>query len=227
MNSNPKNRKKLLSEIIEAIETSFRGSIVVWTGTGCPDDEYDDTEIMEAYMIKDKDYVRFEDFVWELEEKVAEPNGFSVMIHGLSPTATRKHRWSRFLSESKKRMSEDIIEDFPKIKERNKELTEVWITPLAFTVGDKRIYCDTPLVEPSKVKSIPYTNGSANGQTAPGDALYWTPGGMQSLTLSVKTQRKQGAILSQNQIDNLYKYQPENKEPSKMNGEYQHQGIAA
>lgn len=82
--------------IIREIEDNFKDSIVIWRGTGLPDDEYDETERFEALWITDDDYERFLDFAWYLEKEIAQPNDYSTMIQCLSPEATRKYRWKEY-----------------------------------------------------------------------------------------------------------------------------------
>jgi hypothetical protein len=99
-----KNRENLLKEVVSRIEAEFPGSLVVWTGTGSPDDDYqDDTEWFEAYMIQDNDLARFEEFTWQLNEEIAEPNGFAIMVHGLNPEITLQYRLEEYNAEKAKR----------------------------------------------------------------------------------------------------------------------------
>ncbi len=103
MKSRRIDRREFIQEVIRRIESNFPDSVVIWTGTGCPDEEYDDTEEFEALWIRIEDYERFEDFVWDLEENFAEPNGFSIMVHDLSPKVTKEYRWDEYQAELKKR----------------------------------------------------------------------------------------------------------------------------
>ena len=90
------DRQSLRRKVIEAIEDNFKGSVVLWCGSGLPDDEYDETEQFEALWITDEDYERFENFVSELEESLAIPNGYTIMVHSLSPEATKKYRLKEY-----------------------------------------------------------------------------------------------------------------------------------
>ena len=105
MTSKKLDRQELIDEVKARIEANFVDSVVIRVGTGWPDDEHDDTEIFEALWIPDTEYKRFEDFVWDLQENLAEINGFTIMVHGLSPKVTKEHRWEEYQSERKKRIS--------------------------------------------------------------------------------------------------------------------------
>ena len=102
MKSTKPNRKEFINTIVQRIEENFRDSVVLWRGTGVPDEDLDDTEIFEALWIRAEDYDRFEDFVWDLEENYAQPNGFSIMVHSASPKVTKELRWEEY----KKAMSQ-------------------------------------------------------------------------------------------------------------------------
>jgi len=92
------DRETLRKEVIRQIEENFADSIVLWSGTGLPDEEDDDTEQFEALWITDDDYERFLDFEWKLESELAKPNGFRIMVQCLSPEATKKYRWNEYQS---------------------------------------------------------------------------------------------------------------------------------
>ncbi len=97
-------RKENIEKIKSLIEHVFTGSIVRRTGTGCPDDDYsDDTEVFEAYMIEDEDLERFKDFVWKMNKEIAEPGGFSIMVHSLNPEDTNEYRREQYNDEKAKR----------------------------------------------------------------------------------------------------------------------------
>ena len=96
-------KKELINQVIQKIESAFTDSIVLWSGTGCPDEDFAETEQFEALWITVEDYDRFEDFVWDLEKSLAEPNGYSTMVHCLSPDATREYRWKEYQKERIKR----------------------------------------------------------------------------------------------------------------------------
>jgi len=104
------NRNELIKTVVEEIETAFPGSVVVWTGTGLPDSKDNQTDEFEAFMIKDEDYIRFEEFVWNLEKTLAQPNGFSLMIHGLSPQVTEEYRKKEYLLAIQERERESTSE---------------------------------------------------------------------------------------------------------------------
>ncbi len=105
MESGKIERHDFIKEIINRIEANFENSVVIWCGTGSPDEDFDETEIFEALWIPYEEYARFEDFVDELEENYAEPNGFSIMVHGLSPKVTKELRWDEYQTEKSKRVS--------------------------------------------------------------------------------------------------------------------------
>jgi len=105
------DRYALRKEIITRIEKAFPGSIVVWLGTGCPDDNFqDDTERFEAYMIPREDTRRFEDFVWQLYLELGKPNGFAIMVHDLDPETTEKYRQDEYLTEKILRKALTVVE---------------------------------------------------------------------------------------------------------------------
>ncbi len=105
------NREKLRQEIIKRIEEAFPGSVVAWLGNGSPDDNYnDDSEQFEAYMIAEKDSIRFQDFVWDLYLEFGKPNGFSIMVFDLDPDATVKYRYKEYQAEKAKRASLTRVE---------------------------------------------------------------------------------------------------------------------
>ena len=99
------NKQEFIIEIINRIEARFDNSVVVWRGTGNPDEEFDSTENFDALWITDDRYEEFENFVDDLEENYANPNGFSIMVHGLSPKVTREYCWDIYQSEKQKRVS--------------------------------------------------------------------------------------------------------------------------
>lgn len=101
-------KEELISEVTHKIESNFNDSIVRWLGTGSPDEDDADVERFEVLWITDEDYLRFRDFVWDLEVNLAEPNGFALMVHCLSPKATQKHRLKEYLSASFEKLSINI-----------------------------------------------------------------------------------------------------------------------
>jgi len=93
MKLNRGKRESCIKKIIERIEHKFAGVIAVWRNTGTYGDDFkDDTEVFEAYMVKEEDYDEFTDFVWEMADTYAYPNGFSIMVHDLTPDETREYR---------------------------------------------------------------------------------------------------------------------------------------
>lgn len=105
-------REEMIEKIKSLIEHVFTGSIVRRTGTGCPDDDYsDNTEVFEAYMIEDEDLERFKDFVWKMNKEIAEPGGFSIMVHSLNPEDTNEYRLEHYNSERAKRITSKYITD--------------------------------------------------------------------------------------------------------------------
>ncbi len=109
MRSGETERDEFIREIVSRIEAEFPGVVVVPTGAGCHDEEDDDTEVLEAYMLEKKDYERFKDFRWELEKGFAEPNGFSIMVHPLSPKVTREYRWEEYQAELRRRAERQAV----------------------------------------------------------------------------------------------------------------------
>jgi hypothetical protein len=99
MKSNRKNRELLIGQIIEHLESEFPGVIVAWRNTGTYGDDFkDDTEVFEAYMVGEEIYDDFTDFVWKMADLYAYPNGFSIMIHDLTPEETKEYRWEEYQS---------------------------------------------------------------------------------------------------------------------------------
>ena len=97
MKSNREKRESIIKKIIEQIEKKFIGVIVVWRNTGTYGDDFkDDTEVFEAYMVKEEIFDKFTDFVWKMADTYAYPNGFSIMVHDLTPEETREYRWSEY-----------------------------------------------------------------------------------------------------------------------------------
>lgn len=101
-------KEELISEVTHRIESNFNDSIVRWVGTGIPDEDDADVERFEVLWITDEDYSRFRDFVWDLEVNLAEPNGFALMVHCLSPKATQEHRLKEYLSANNEKLSKNI-----------------------------------------------------------------------------------------------------------------------
>jgi hypothetical protein len=98
-------RKEVIKKITSLIEDAFPESLVRRIGTGCPDDDYSDgTEVFEAYMIEDDVLGRFKDFVWKINNEIAEPEGFSIMVHTLSPEDTKEYRLEQYNNEKEKRL---------------------------------------------------------------------------------------------------------------------------
>jgi len=96
MKSIKMKQKELINAVKQRIEQAFPDSVVIWTGTGCPDDENDDTENFEALWIEKARYAEFQDLVWKLEEELAEPAGYYIMVHALSPEVTKDYRWKEY-----------------------------------------------------------------------------------------------------------------------------------
>jgi hypothetical protein len=98
-------KAEILGEVIARIEAGVPGSIVVWTGPGSYDSEEDDepVETIEVYMVPKELYGRFLELVVELDTTVGQPNGVSIMVHALSPEATRKHRQRELEAELRRR----------------------------------------------------------------------------------------------------------------------------
>ena len=94
---------ELINAVISRIEREFPDAVVIWTGTGCPDDDYDETENFEALWIEKDRYAEFQDLVWQLEEEIAEPCGYSIMVHALSPEVTKEYRWDEYQEAVKAR----------------------------------------------------------------------------------------------------------------------------
>ncbi|MCD6217241.1 hypothetical protein J7L05_05205 [bacterium] len=111
------SKEKLIAQVIQRIESEFTESIVVWTGTGCPDEDFDYVDGFEAFWITDDNYERFEDFVWELEENLANPNGYSIMVHCLSPEATKKCRLKEYQEEKYLRLSQQYASVMAQLNE--------------------------------------------------------------------------------------------------------------
>jgi hypothetical protein len=101
MQSMINNRQIFRATIIHRIERQFRNSVVIWTGNGSPDEELTDIEEFEALWIPEEKFRKFRDFIWELQQNVAKPNGYHVMVHGYSPEITRNHRWAEYLEGRK------------------------------------------------------------------------------------------------------------------------------
>jgi hypothetical protein len=97
----------LKETIISRIESSFPQAVAVWTGYGSPDSGAEDENLQafEVYQIPREDYRRFRDLVWALEIEVARPNGFSIVVHSLTPESTRKYRWDEHQAELQRRKS--------------------------------------------------------------------------------------------------------------------------
>jgi len=105
MKSADRKRMDHIRAVIDRIEREFPGSLVIWRNTGTASDHFeDDTEVFEAYMIREEDYERFVRFTWVLMDEIATPNGFSIMIHDLSPDQTRKYRWEEYRAEKQRRL---------------------------------------------------------------------------------------------------------------------------
>jgi hypothetical protein len=101
-------KDELINEVTHRIESNFNDSIVRWLGTGSPDEDDADVERFEVLWITDEDYSRFRDFVWDLEVNLAEPNGFALMVHCLSPKATQEHRLNEYLGANYEKLSKNI-----------------------------------------------------------------------------------------------------------------------
>ena len=85
-------REDLQKLVILSIQEQFPGAIAVWCGSGIEDDEFEGIDFFEAYLIPAEDKARLQDLAWELEKESAEPNGFSIMVHGFTPEETSKFR---------------------------------------------------------------------------------------------------------------------------------------
>ncbi len=116
-------RVRLIRQIADRIERAFPGSeevpasVVIWRNTGTASDDFqDDTEVFEAYMIPEEDYERFVLLTWELSREIAHPNGFSIMVHDLTPDETREYRWEEYRRELRRRRE----------AVRKRRSTEVW-----------------------------------------------------------------------------------------------------
>jgi len=96
MKSNRISKRKFINEIIKRIESRFKDTIVIWRGTGIPDEIYDDTEVFEALWVPLEDHELFRNFVWNLQESYAEPNGCTIMVDSLSPEITKEFRWREY-----------------------------------------------------------------------------------------------------------------------------------
>ena len=71
MKSNNRNKKLIIQEIINRIESKFHDSLVIWEGSGCPDEDYgDEIEVFTACMIHEKDYRKFTDFIWDIKKNL-------------------------------------------------------------------------------------------------------------------------------------------------------------
>lgn len=90
------NNKRFRDNVICRIESEFQDSIVFWDSSGCPDDEYDDTESFNALWIPDVDYKRFTEFIWNLRDNFAEPNGYSLIVHAFNETQTKRYYWMEY-----------------------------------------------------------------------------------------------------------------------------------
>ena len=100
------DRQELRNAVIAKVEYAFPKALVVWTHSGYPDDragDQENIEVFEAYGISHDEYERFEDFAWQLQKTVGEPNGFSIMIHDLTQEEIRKYRWVEYQAELAKR----------------------------------------------------------------------------------------------------------------------------
>jgi hypothetical protein len=100
-------RLNYIEQIAGRIEAAFPNSIVVWAGSGTPDEDFanTDTEVMEAYGIPEGQYERFEETVWSLQKTVADPNGFSIMVFEFSPSEVSQFRQAEYDAEVNRRRS--------------------------------------------------------------------------------------------------------------------------
>ena len=96
MRSKKNERDLYLKEIQKRIESNFQDCVVIWRGTGLSDEDYDNTEVFEALWIRAVDYDRLQNFIWDLEQNYAQPKGFSIMVHSVSPKVTKELRWDEY-----------------------------------------------------------------------------------------------------------------------------------
>lgn len=87
-------RQDIIERIIHQLQDRYRGCIVAYTGSSLIDYELEneEVEVFETYMLPEIHTKQFKDFVWDLELNLAEPNGFSIVVHDLTPEETRKYR---------------------------------------------------------------------------------------------------------------------------------------
>jgi len=85
------NRENFISAIKEKIEKRFIDVVVLHTGAYSFDD-MDMSEEFEVLGLPKAEYKAFRDFTWELQTDFADPLGYIITCHSLSPEATEKYR---------------------------------------------------------------------------------------------------------------------------------------
>ena len=99
------NEAELRELVISKIEGRFPGVTVVWSREGYPEQKASSSKIQvfEVLELPENQYESFSEVVSELRKAVARPNGFSIIVHDLTPEETHEYRQRELEAELERR----------------------------------------------------------------------------------------------------------------------------